>query len=70
MLTLAREMTTNIAVSDAIFDAARACFDKEVLVELVMEIAHYASVARFLAALKTDLQPDDQSYLDKSTLPA
>ena len=69
VLALAREMTRNITVPDAIFDAVRGYFDEEVTVELVMAISHYSCIVRFLAALQIDVEPEYQPYLDKFPLP-
>jgi alkylhydroperoxidase family enzyme len=47
----AAQMTLNVKVSDAVFDALRQHFDTTQIVELTSAIATYNMVARFLVAL-------------------
>ena len=47
----AAQMTRDVKVDDALFDALRAHFDTTQLVELTSAIATYNMVARFLVAL-------------------
>jgi len=56
VLALAEELTTNVDVADATFDAARAHLSPRQLVELVTTVAYYNMVARFLVGLKIDLE--------------
>ena len=47
----AAQMTLDVQVSDAVFDALRSHFDETQIVELTSAIATYNMVARFLVAL-------------------
>lgn len=54
------EMTRNVSVSDATFEALRAFFSETEIVELTATIASYNMVSRFLVALgvtSTDREP-------------
>jgi alkylhydroperoxidase family enzyme len=55
-LALAEELTRNVAIQDATFDAARGFLSPRQLVELVTTVAYYNMVARFLAGLQIDLE--------------
>lgn len=55
-IALTIEMTRNIKVSDATFTAMRRHLSDQTMVELVMVIAAYNMVSRFLVAL--DIQPE------------
>ena len=69
VLRAAREMTRDLAVSDATFAALRAELDNERLVDLVMTIAVYNGVVRLLATLRIDVEPEYQRYLEEFPLP-
>ena len=51
VIQYAAQMTLDVKVSDAVFDALRQHFDTTELVELTSAIATYNMVARFLVAL-------------------
>lgn len=51
VIRYAAQMTLDVTVEDAVFDALRAHFDTTQLVELTAAIATYNMVARFLVAL-------------------
>ncbi len=70
VLKAAREMTTDIAVSDPTFAALGKHLDHERLVDLVMTIAFYCGVVRLLASLEIDVEPEYRRYLDEFPLPA
>jgi len=55
------EMTINIRVADATFDALRSFLSKAEIVELTLVIAHYNSTVRFLEALQ--VLPDEEGGL-------
>ncbi len=58
MLALTRAMTTQVAVPDEVFEAARAALpDTQQMVELVGVIAAYNMVSRFLVAL--GIEPEE-----------
>lgn len=69
VLRAAREMTRDLAVSDATFAELRAGLDHERVVDLIMTVAFYNGVVRLLASLKIDVEPDYQRYLDEFPLP-
>lgn len=52
------EMTRNVHVEDAVFDALRPYFTERQLVELTATIASYNLVSRFLEALGVDPEPE------------
>ena len=70
VLKAAREMTTDIALSDATFAALGQHLDHERLVDLVMTIAFYCGVVRLLASLEIDVEPEYRGYLEEFPLPA
>ena len=70
VLKAAREMTSELAVSEATFAALRGHFDHERLVELAMTIAFYCGVVRLLASLQIDVEDDYRRYLEEFPLPA
>ncbi len=51
VIRYAAQMTLDVQVSDAVFDALRRHFDETQIVELTSAIATYNMVARFLVAL-------------------
>ena len=69
VLQLAREMTQDLSVRDATFEALRSHFGHECLIDLVMTIAFYNGVVRVLAALVIDVEDSYQTYLDQFPLP-
>src|SRR4051794_32232928 len=56
VLALAEELTKNVQVADATFDAARKHLSQRQLVELVTTVAYYNMVSRFLVGLQIDLE--------------
>jgi alkylhydroperoxidase family enzyme len=70
VLKAAREMTTELAVSDATFAAMRESFDTERLTDLVLTIAFYCAVVRVLATLQIDVEDDYLPYLKQFPLPS
>jgi alkylhydroperoxidase family enzyme len=64
----AREMTCDLAVSDSTFERLKAHFDSECLTDLVITIAFYNAVVRYLGTMKIDVEPDYQPYLDRFPL--
>ena len=70
MLRAAREMTTDLAISDA--DLRRRCaatLDHERVTDLVLTIGFYNAVVRILATLQIDVEDGYQKYLDEFPLP-
>ena len=69
VLRAAREMTSDMAVSDATFAALRTELDEECLTDLVITIAFYNGVVRLLATMQIDVEEDYKHYLDEFPLP-
>ena len=69
VLLAAREITVLGAASDATFKALQGHFSTEHLTDLVVTIAFYCAVVRFLATMQVDVEPEYQSYLDRWPLP-
>lgn len=69
VLRAAREMTLDLAVSDATFAALRQSLDNERLIDLVITIGFYNGVVRVLATLGIDVEDDYRHYLDEFPLP-
>jgi len=64
----AREMTEDLAVSDATFGELRSHLDTERLTDLIITIAFYNAVVRYLGSMRIDVEPEYQPYLDKFPL--
>ena len=69
VLKAAGEMTSALAVSDATFAELKKGFDNERLTDLVINMAFYNAVVRYLGTLQIDVEPEYQPYLDKFPLP-
>ncbi|MDX2155054.1 MAG: carboxymuconolactone decarboxylase family protein [Hyphomicrobiaceae bacterium] len=61
----AREMTESLAVSDGTFAELRQAFDDERLTDLVITMAFYNAVVRYLGTMRIDVEPEYQPYLDR-----
>ncbi len=61
----AGEMTMDLAVSDATFATLKGHFSTEHLTDLVITLAFYNAVVRYLGTMRIDVEPDYQPYLDK-----
>jgi len=70
VLKAAREMTNDLAISEATFAALRKGLDNERIVDLVITISFYNAVVRLLASLQIDVEPEYQPYLEEFPLPA
>jgi alkylhydroperoxidase family enzyme len=69
VLHAAREMSTELAISDATFAHLREKLDAEQLTDLVLTIAFYCAVVRVLATLQIDVEDDYLPYLKQFPLP-
>ena len=58
VIRYATEVTQQVRVSDATFDALRDFLDDEQLVELTLNTGFYNMVVRFLLPMQVDLEPD------------
>ncbi|MBS0242667.1 MAG: carboxymuconolactone decarboxylase family protein [Proteobacteria bacterium] len=68
IVAAAREMTLHYAVTDATFAELQKSFDSERLTDLVITMAFYNAVVRYLGTMRIDVEPDYQRYLDKFPL--
>lgn len=66
----AREMTRDLAMTDATWHALADALPRAHLVDLCLVIAQYNSVVRLLATLQIDVEPDYHRYLDRHPLPS
>ena len=69
VLRAAREMVTELAVSDATFATLERHLDRERLVDLIVTIGFYCGVVRVLASLKIDVEEDYVPYLERFPFP-
>jgi AhpD family alkylhydroperoxidase len=69
-LQAARDLTENIALSDATYAELKKGLDDSCIVELVVAIAFYNATVRVLAGLRMDLEPEYQALLDRYPIPA
>jgi alkylhydroperoxidase family enzyme len=58
VMRYASEVTTNVNVGDATFDALRSFLDNRRLLELTMNVAFYNAVVRILVPLGVELEAD------------
>ncbi len=58
VIRYATEVTQNVRVSDATFDALRKFLDAEQIVELTLNTGFYNMVVRFLLPMQVDLEPE------------
>jgi alkylhydroperoxidase family enzyme len=63
VLRAAREMTAGFAIADETFAALQKDLDYERLTDLVLTIAFYNAVVRFLATMQIDNEPEYQQFL-------
>jgi alkylhydroperoxidase family enzyme len=69
VLRAAREMTNDVAMSDATYAALERALGREQIIDLIMAIAFYNGVVRLLASLQIDVEPEYQKYLEEHPLP-
>ena len=70
VLRAAREMTEGLAASEETFAELRKALDAERLTDLVLIIAFYNAVVRFLGTMQIDNEPQYQRLLAEFPLPA
>ena len=63
VLRAAREMTVGFAIADETFAALQKELDYERLTDLVLTIAFYNGVVRFLGTMQIDNEPEYQRFL-------
>lgn len=69
VLAGAREMVTDIAISESTFDQLKAGLSNEHLTDLVITMSFYCGVVRLLASLQVDVEDDYLHYLEEFPLP-
>jgi alkylhydroperoxidase family enzyme len=69
VLRAAREMTNDLAMSDATFAALEKALGREKLIDLMLAIGFYNSVVRILGTLQIDVESEYQHYLVEHPLP-
>jgi alkylhydroperoxidase family enzyme len=69
VLRAAREMTTDLAMSDATFATLEKALGRELVIDLALAIAFYNAVVRLLGTLQIDVEPEYQRYLEEHPLP-
>ncbi len=69
VLKAAREMTTDLAMSEATFAALHEKLETERLTDLVLTIAFYNAVVRILATMQIDVEDEYLPYLEQFPLP-
>ncbi len=62
VIRYATEVTQNVRVTDATFDALRKFLDPEQIVELTLNTGFYNMVVRFLLPMQVDLEPDARKH--------
>jgi alkylhydroperoxidase family enzyme len=65
----AREMTRDLAMSDATFAEIKQSLSNEEMVDLVLTIAFYCAVVRVLATMKIDNEPYYKEVLNQYPIP-
>jgi len=70
VLRAAREMTTDLAASDATFAELAAALSTEHLTDLVVTIGFYNAVVRILETMQIGVEDDYMQYLEQFPLPA
>jgi alkylhydroperoxidase family enzyme len=69
VLRAAREMTTDLTVSDETFAALRQELDNERLTDLIVTISFYNGLVRLLETMQVEVEEDYLPYLDEFPLP-
>ena len=70
VLRAAREMVTEMAVSDSTYATLETGIDRADLVDLIVTIGFYCGVVRILASLQIDVEDDYAQWLEQFPLPA
>ncbi|MEQ8396561.1 carboxymuconolactone decarboxylase family protein [Thalassobaculum sp.] len=70
VLRAAREMVTELAVSDATFAVLERALERDMLTDLIVTVGFYCGVVRILASLQIDVEDDYAPYLERFPLPA
>jgi len=65
----AREMTNNLAMSDATYAELEKALGREQIIDLTLVVAFYNAVVRLLGTLQIDVEPEYLKYLEEHPLP-
>jgi alkylhydroperoxidase family enzyme len=65
----AREMTKDLAMSDATFAELEKALGREQIIDLTLVVAFYNAVVRLLGTLQIDVEPEYLKYLEEHPLP-
>jgi alkylhydroperoxidase family enzyme len=68
VLRAAREMTSDLAMSDETYAALEKNLGRESMIDLTMAVAFYNAVVRVLATLQIDVEPEYEGYLKEHPL--
>jgi alkylhydroperoxidase family enzyme len=69
VLLAAREMTLDLAASEETIQALKTGMDLECLTDLILTIAFYNCVVRYLETMQVDVEDDYLPYLEEFPLP-
>ena len=69
VIRAAREMTSDLAMSDDTFATLEKALGREQVIDLTLAIAFYNAVVRLLGTLQIDVEPEYQKYLVQHPLP-
>jgi alkylhydroperoxidase family enzyme len=69
VLRAAREMTSDLAMSDQTYAAIEHALGRAEIIDLTLTIAFYNAVVRMLGTLQIDVEPEYRKYLDEHPLP-
>ncbi|MCP3856303.1 MAG: carboxymuconolactone decarboxylase family protein [Actinomycetia bacterium] len=69
VLRAAREMTTDISISDVTWAELGEELDAELITDLTLVIGFYNMVVRYLGTMEMDVEEDYQPYLEEHPLP-
>ena len=70
VLRAAREMTNDLAMSDASFAALEKALGREQVIDLTLAIAFYNAVVRLLGTLQIDVEPEYQKLSGRASAAA
>jgi alkylhydroperoxidase family enzyme len=69
VLRAAREMTSDLAMSDVTFATLENALGREQVIDLALAVAFYNAVVRLLGTLQVEVEPEYQRYLEEHPLP-
>ena len=69
VLRAARQMTSELAMSDETFAELERALGRQNVIDLALAIAFYNAVVRLLGTLQIDVEPEYEKYLKEHPLP-